>query len=179
MSSDVSDFGREHGVIHEAVVTGRKIGAGHDFWSSLAHDTDLFKQALMVVNGEAKINPTNFWIDTDNEPGSDVDTHVTMHVLHGNLKWQPTLVQIIPRKERPGNENAANVCVMRVFEEKPFLIPKNWYGKRILFRGTIFHSSDLGGSAVRGLEITLSGRPIAFLTRYEGVTTRDYEAIIT
>ena len=32
------DFGKDHGLIHEAVVTGRKVGAGQDFWAKLAHD---------------------------------------------------------------------------------------------------------------------------------------------
>jgi hypothetical protein len=44
-------FGTDHGVIHEAVVTGRKVGAGRDFWSALAHDEVLFRRAVKLVMG--------------------------------------------------------------------------------------------------------------------------------
>lgn len=43
------DFGKDHGLIHEVVVTGRKAGAGQAFWAKLAHDEDLFKRVVSVV----------------------------------------------------------------------------------------------------------------------------------
>jgi hypothetical protein len=30
------EFGKDHGLIHEAVVTGRKVGAGREFWTKIA-----------------------------------------------------------------------------------------------------------------------------------------------
>jgi len=42
----LEDFGKDHGLIHEAVVTGRKVGAGNGFWSGLAHDEDFFREVV-------------------------------------------------------------------------------------------------------------------------------------
>ncbi len=42
-------FGSDNGLIHEAVVTGRGLGAGTRFWTALAHDKTLFIHALDVV----------------------------------------------------------------------------------------------------------------------------------
>jgi hypothetical protein len=57
--SEVKEFGKDHGLIHEAVVTGRKVGAGEDFWGKLAHDEELFRRAVAFVNsdGELKSSP--------------------------------------------------------------------------------------------------------------------------
>ncbi len=43
-------FGSDHGLIHEAVVTGRKVGAGKDFWEKMAHDEAAFRRALSAVS---------------------------------------------------------------------------------------------------------------------------------
>jgi len=42
------EFGKELGLVHEAVVTGRKVGAGSEFWSILAHDRERFR--LLVAS---------------------------------------------------------------------------------------------------------------------------------
>lgn len=42
-------FGRDEGVIHEAVVTGRKVGAGKAFWSGLAHDEAFFREVMGIA----------------------------------------------------------------------------------------------------------------------------------
>lgn len=44
-----TEFGRDHGLIHEAVVTGRKVGAGRSFWSGLAHDEAFFAEVLELA----------------------------------------------------------------------------------------------------------------------------------
>lgn len=36
------EFGKDFGLMHEVVVTGRKAGADKEFWSVLAHNEDLF-----------------------------------------------------------------------------------------------------------------------------------------
>lgn len=54
MSKDVvrqTEFGRDHGLIHEMVVTGRKAGAGSDFYATLAHDLGLFRKVVDLVCG--------------------------------------------------------------------------------------------------------------------------------
>lgn len=53
MSKDMvrqEEFGRDLGVVHEAVVTGRKVGAGKEFWSALAHGENLFREVVELVN---------------------------------------------------------------------------------------------------------------------------------
>jgi len=44
-----TEFGQDHGLIHEAVVTGRKVGAGKDFWSALAHSEELFAKVVAFM----------------------------------------------------------------------------------------------------------------------------------
>lgn len=43
------DFGKDYGLIHEAIVTGRKVGAGREFWTRLAHDEPLFDKVVSFV----------------------------------------------------------------------------------------------------------------------------------
>lgn len=48
-STSVSEFGKDNGLVHEAVVTGRKVGAGQTFWSRLAHNESLFRHVVKEV----------------------------------------------------------------------------------------------------------------------------------
>ncbi|MFC1757000.1 hypothetical protein ACFLZC_02510 [Patescibacteria group bacterium] len=48
--TDSEDFGKEVGLVHRAIVTGRKVGAQRDFWIRLAEDEEMFRQVLRVVN---------------------------------------------------------------------------------------------------------------------------------
>lgn len=43
-------FGEDHGLIHEVVVTGRKVGATRAFWAELAHNATLFSRVVEFVN---------------------------------------------------------------------------------------------------------------------------------
>ncbi len=43
------DFGKDHGLMHEVIVTGRKVGAGKNFWKKLAHDEKLFTEVVGFV----------------------------------------------------------------------------------------------------------------------------------
>lgn len=55
MSTDMvrqNEFGKEHGLVHEVLVTGRKVGADKDFWSCLAHDEKLFAKVVGFVKGK-------------------------------------------------------------------------------------------------------------------------------
>lgn len=38
----MEDFGKDLGLVHEAVITGRKVGAGKEFWAALAENVELF-----------------------------------------------------------------------------------------------------------------------------------------
>jgi hypothetical protein len=46
-----TQFGEDHGLIHEVVVTGRRVGAGREFYSRLAHDESLFRRTVQFVMG--------------------------------------------------------------------------------------------------------------------------------
>ena len=46
---DFWEFGKDQGLMHEVIVTGRKVGAYKNFWSSLAHDKELFKKVVSMV----------------------------------------------------------------------------------------------------------------------------------
>jgi len=50
MSGVSLEFGKDLGIVHEAVVTGRKVGADRKFWSILAHDEEKFKQVVKLIN---------------------------------------------------------------------------------------------------------------------------------
>ena len=46
------EFGKDFGLIHEVVVTGRKAGATKEFWAKLAHDENLFCLVIKQVLSE-------------------------------------------------------------------------------------------------------------------------------
>jgi hypothetical protein len=50
--TDESDFGKDLGLIHEMLVTGRKVGAGPAFFAALAHDELLFARVVGMVTGQ-------------------------------------------------------------------------------------------------------------------------------
>ncbi|NCN53103.1 hypothetical protein GW950_01415 [Candidatus Wolfebacteria bacterium] len=43
------EFGRDFCLVKEAVITGRKVGAGKKFWSALAHNQKLFAEVVKYV----------------------------------------------------------------------------------------------------------------------------------
>ncbi|MEZ4200535.1 MAG: hypothetical protein R3B69_03025 [Candidatus Paceibacterota bacterium] len=53
--SSASEFGKDFGLVSEAVVTGRKAGWGHDVWKKLAHDENLMRTLLPAIQGRAEV----------------------------------------------------------------------------------------------------------------------------
>ena len=54
MSHDMvrqGEFGKDLGLLHEVVVTGRKVGANQAFYAALAHDEELFRRVVEMVCG--------------------------------------------------------------------------------------------------------------------------------
>jgi len=51
----MSEFGTDHALIHEAVVTGRKVGAGKEFWAALAHNKELFDRVVTLVMSTVRV----------------------------------------------------------------------------------------------------------------------------
>lgn len=45
-----SDFGKEIGLIHKMIITGRKVGAGRAFYTALADNEKLFKKIIAFVS---------------------------------------------------------------------------------------------------------------------------------
>lgn len=43
-------FGKDMGLLHEVVVTGKRVGADREFWKALAHDVELFKRVVELVS---------------------------------------------------------------------------------------------------------------------------------
>lgn len=55
--SSASEFGKDFGLISEAVVTGRKAGIGQAEWAKLAHDKGLWDAILPAIQGRAEVTP--------------------------------------------------------------------------------------------------------------------------
>lgn len=52
------DFGKDFSLIHEAVVTGRMVGADRNFWKALANDPQLWRRVKAFVdNGKELFTP--------------------------------------------------------------------------------------------------------------------------
>lgn len=59
------EFGKDLGLMHEVVVTGRKAGATSDFWACLAHDEQMFSRVVELVQGVgAKVEEDFFSFQT-------------------------------------------------------------------------------------------------------------------
>jgi len=57
MEESVS-FGKDLGLLHELVVTGRKVGADRVFYAKLAHNEKLFEKVVSLVNSENATSST-------------------------------------------------------------------------------------------------------------------------
>jgi len=54
----LEEFGKDIGLVHEAIVTGRRVGAGRDFWATLAHNEAFFSQIVaMTKSDSAPVSP--------------------------------------------------------------------------------------------------------------------------
>ena len=53
--SSASEFGRDHGLIHEAVVTSRKAGWSADEWAKLAHSEETMRSIRGVLHKDSRI----------------------------------------------------------------------------------------------------------------------------
>lgn len=81
-----SNFGKDEGLIHEAVVTGRKVGADEKFWERLAHDKEFFLQVVDVVKGFNEINPIEHTIYCDIDPSCDSHFRIEKHKKMGEFE---------------------------------------------------------------------------------------------
>ena len=49
--ADSGVFGKEVGLVHKAIVAGRKVGAGRDFWIKLADQEEFFIKVMRLFLG--------------------------------------------------------------------------------------------------------------------------------
>lgn len=162
MTSSASDFGRDHGLIHEAVITGRKAGWGPDEWAKLAHDEEKMRQFRQVLLGHASIHVIEHLIDCDAAPFVPDGWKVEEHQKGGAWKWSPTQVEFYLDKRQQGGKyiegnklrkalegkNVLNANILDYLLKNPHLIPEDWKKdgngntRYIFFWGTVYRDSD-------------------------------------
>ena len=149
VSDDVEVFGKDLGLIHELVITGRKIGVDRAFYASLAHDQNLFVKV-------AQLTKDYLTIDCDAKPFPQYKfLTIEKHIGYGKLIWDASKIKLyILRSHSEGNN--LDLAVEKEIEEKPILnatvmcwllqhpdlIPAEWKGKSVVFWGTIFLEED-------------------------------------
>ncbi len=171
MSSAPNDFGRDHGLIHEVVVTGSKAGWDREDWAKLTHDVDFMRQIREVRLGRASIVAAEHVIDCDADPFLPTGWRVKEHQKGGKLTWDPCRVQLyLSQKQRNGEVRGSKVCeelgerpkynanVLDHLLAHPHLIPAFWANRYVCFWGTEYRDQDHVG-CVRCL-CWSGGRPI-------------------
>lgn len=103
--SGVSEFGKDLGLLHEVVVTGRKAGWGPSEWAKLAHDGDLMASLLLVLQGRAEVvvrsrltTPTVIKLPEHRKPQRLADRHGVW--LSPEAKKLFASVKTLPNQEK-------------------------------------------------------------------------------
>lgn len=146
----MSEFGKEHGLIHEVIVTGREVGADKDFWATLAHDKNLFEQVVNFVNTTPA--PIFRLVDKfDNDKTKDGWTSMSDTELNDG-QFQPELVEflkdgedyvngdeMVKRTEHEANGGQRAAEAMLRDQSK---IPQAWRKHILVFPKTLWRDSD-------------------------------------
>ncbi len=156
MSSESSEFGKDIGLMHELVITGRKIGFTPKDWGTLAHNEELLFQTLAVIRGNTEIVIPKHLINLDADPFVPVGWSVEEHQRGGMFEWDPTKVTFyISHKQETGyksirvselykelnDKHPFNANLLDYLITHPELIPEEWKGKHVYFWGTIYKDS--------------------------------------
>lgn len=163
--SSVSDFGRDHGLIHEAVVTGRRAGWTAEEWSKLAHSEETMRNIRKVLLGHASITVIEHVIDCDANPFVPDGWSVEEHQKGGAFKWNAANVALhLDKGQKNGKyiegnklrealagKPVLNANVLDYLIAHPHLTPEEWKGKAVFFWGTIYRHRD-GDLYVRYLD---------------------------
>jgi hypothetical protein len=130
-----NEFGRDHNLMNEVICTGRKVGADREFWRKLAHDQELFERVVAVGKGEAEV--TLYWL-SDSGPVKIIpsNSEVFSNQHKGKFLWHEHKAYLTNQH----NGEMLNANMLRHFELKPYLIPKDWEGP-VVFSGTVFCDS--------------------------------------
>ncbi len=168
--SGASEFGKDEGVVHETIVTGRKAGWGHTAWSRLAENEGLMRSLLPVIMGQAHVEANTYIIDLDAAPFIPNGWKIESHKKGGSFEWDPTKVALHLEPEQIAFKPLKGFDLQKRLEGKPVfnatmldwflahteLIPESWKQdddgntRYIFFWGTVYRRSG-GGLCVRCL----------------------------
>lgn len=167
--SGASEFGKDNGLIHETVVTGRKAGWDRDVWSKLAENEELMRTLLSVIRGQARVEVLTHVVDCS-LPAKKVrgltplpDSEQITSRFMGQLTLTPEAIglHLDPGQKDGvvvGNElrkllegqKVKPANLLDYYLEHQALIPEAWKEKVVFFWGTIYRDSD-GSLCVRCL----------------------------
>ena len=159
------EFGKDHGLVHEAVVTGRKVGAGQKFWETLAHNEAMFLELVSVIDGFSEIKPIENIIDLEADPfipeGWSVlpENRQLSSRARGKWRFDPKKFKLYLAKAQKRSLIGGKELQQELSKTKqavfgaPLLdwllrpenhkfIPEEWKGKLVFFWGTIYRDRD-------------------------------------
>lgn len=184
MESSASDFGRDNGLIHEVVVTGRKAGWGKDEWSKLAHNQKIMRQIADVLNGKAVIKRDGYHIDLSAAPKipGGFPLVVEEHGEGGMLWWDTDKIHLhqfpeqsqfygTPARDirqalphlKPAGLVPLNANVLDFLLENQHLIPQEWKKPTHTLRGDRRMRVFFFGTVYRNIA---TAHPDTFEVRY-------------
>ncbi|PIR84788.1 hypothetical protein COU16_01210 [Candidatus Kaiserbacteria bacterium CG10_big_fil_rev_8_21_14_0_10_47_16] len=153
--SGASNFGQDHGLIHEAVITGRKAGWTSSEWAKLAHDEGLMLRIREVMHSRARIECNNNIIELSSMPKDIPDKLMLFkhQVIPREWVWDECEVELkLVPGQSPGvltgqdidsiiqslGWNCLNSAVQQFLLENQAFIPGAWRNCKIFFWGSIF-----------------------------------------
>jgi hypothetical protein len=147
MSANVSkvekekEFGKDLGLIQEAIVTGRNVGATREFWAKLAHEADWFMQVVDVLEGRAIFRHDNHVVLDDHLPAVGKMKTVA-HSQYGTGPWDEMNIELM--KTHVSDRKFLNYNFLEYLFSRKYLIPDEWIGKFVIFSGTVFRNFEWG-----------------------------------
>ena len=155
------DFGKDHELIQQAILTGRKIGAGFRFWSRLAYDEDFFRKILSLHDGTSKLKPVGHVINFDISPMIPEGWRVRkedqiLSRFHGEWMFnQNGICRYISKKQKLGEainghdlredldgKPVLGSELLDFYLDNPGLIPDAHKRETAFFWGTIYRNPD-------------------------------------
>jgi hypothetical protein len=145
----MAKFGSDHALIHEAVVTGNKVGATEKFWAALAHDEGLFQKTLEFVLSAIKLvfslvstfdrdmRKEGWKLEKDNQ---EADGEFTPELLEFLKEHEPSVVGT-EMEERVKNEPIAGQRNLEAMLREQNMIPKEWRKFVLVAPGTVWLGS--------------------------------------
>ena len=179
-NTTVRKFGQDNGLIHNIIITGRKVGATDEFFAKLARDEALFRQVIeFVMEGgttkgvaarppkadrqiglietlikEGGYKTCNSWI-TDEHAPDYTQSESESEVVFLDLGYCESTTVAIQRMKERGYRPAENPEVLRHCNKHDELpIPSN----RIVVLGSVWYGPD--------------GQPLVMILSREGALRR-------